>query len=102
MMKKLNCVIWIQVAYIKTVDIYKDISEDSETRFDTSNYELECNSIGRSLQKGKHKKVIRLMKNELGRKIMTKFVGLRVVAYSYLIDHGSKDKKKQKAQKSVP
>ena len=42
------------------------------------------------------------MKNELGRKIMTKFVGLRVVAYSYLIDHGSKDKKKQKAQKSVP
>ena len=32
------------------------------------------------------------MKNELGRKVMTKFVGLRVKAYSYLIDDGSEDK----------
>ena len=24
--------------YIKTDDIYKDIAEDNETRFDTSNY----------------------------------------------------------------
>ena len=32
------------------------------------------------------------MKNELGRKIMTKFVGLRAKIYSYLIDDGSKDK----------
>ena len=27
--------------YIKTDDIYKDISGDVETRFDTSDYELE-------------------------------------------------------------
>ena len=27
--------------------------EDVEIRFDTSNYELECNSIERSLPKGK-------------------------------------------------
>ena len=27
--------------YIKTDDIYKDIAEDVETRFDTSNYELD-------------------------------------------------------------
>ena len=33
------------VIYIKTDDIYKDIAEDVETRFDTSNYESECNSI---------------------------------------------------------
>ena len=26
---------------IKTDDIYKDIAEDVETRFDTSNYELD-------------------------------------------------------------
>ena len=38
--------------YIKTDDIYKDIAEDVETRFDTSNYELECNSIERPLPKG--------------------------------------------------
>ena len=28
------------IVYIKTDDIYKDIAEDVETRFDTSNYEL--------------------------------------------------------------
>ena len=37
------------IVYIKTGDIYKDIAEDVETRFDTSNYELD-----RLLQKGKN------------------------------------------------
>ena len=41
------------------------------------------------------------MKDELGRKIMTKFVGLKAKTFSYLIDDGSEDKKKQKAHKSV-
>ena len=45
------------IVYPKTDDIYKDISEDLETRFDTSNYELECNSIERPLSKGKNKKI---------------------------------------------
>ena len=35
-------------AYIKTEDIYSDIAKDFETRFDTSNYELN-----RPLPKGK-------------------------------------------------
>ena len=65
------------IVYIKTNDIYKDIVEDVETRFDTSNYEL-----GRSLPKGKNKKVIGLMKDELGGKIMTKFVGLKAKTHS--------------------
>ena len=59
------------IIYIKTEDIYKDIVGIVETRFDTSNYELD-----RPLSKGKNKKVIELMKNKLGRKLMTKFVGL--------------------------
>ena len=51
-------------------DIYKDIV-DIETRFGASNYELE-----RPLPKEKNKKVIRLMKDELCGRIMTKFVEL--------------------------
>ena len=64
------------IVYIKTDDTYKDIAEDVEKRFDTSNYELKCNSIGRPLHKGKNKKVIGLMTNEFGAKIMTKLDGL--------------------------
>ena len=57
------------IVYIKANDIYKDIAEDVETRFDTQNYELD-----RALPKGKNKKVIGLMKDKLGGKIMVKFV----------------------------
>ena len=63
------------IVYIKTDDIYKDIEKDVETRFDTSNYELD-----RLLPKGKTK-IIELMKDELGRKVMTKFVGLGAKTY---------------------
>ena len=60
------------LVYIETIDIYTDIAEDVETRYDTSNYELD-----KPLRKWKNKKVIRLMKAELDGIIMTKFVGLR-------------------------
>ena len=50
----------------------KTQKEDVQTRFDTSNYELD-----RSLRKGKRKKVIGLLKDELSGTIMIKFVGLR-------------------------
>ena len=51
-------------------------------------------------QKEKIKKVIGLMKDGLGGKTMTKFVGLRAKTYSHLIDDGNEDKK-QKSQKNV-
>ena len=59
------------IVQVKADDIYKDIAEDVETRFDISNFEID-----RSLPKGKMKKVIGLMKDELGGKIMKEFVGL--------------------------
>ena len=40
----------------------------------------------------KIKKVIRLMKDELGGKVITKFARLSAKTYSYLIDDGSEDK----------
>ena len=51
---------------IKTNDFYEDIASDVENRFDTSNYE-----VNRPLPTGKNKKVISLMKDELGGKIIT-------------------------------
>ena len=82
--------------YIQGDDIYRNIAEDVETRFDTSNYELD-----RPLPKGKNKKVIGLMKDELGGKLMTKFVGVRTKTYSYLISDGSEDKKAKGTKKCV-
>ena len=69
MVKKENCVCYMDtdscIVYIKTNDIYKDIAEDNETRFDTSNYELD-----RPLPKEKNKNGIGLMKGESGGKIV--------------------------------
>ena len=39
------------------------------------------------------------MKDKLGEKIMTKFVGLRAKSYSHLIDDGSDDKKAKSTKK---
>ena len=60
------------LAHVKTDNIYKDIAEDVETRFDNSNYE-----INKPFPKGKNKKVIGLMKDELDEQIVKKNVGLR-------------------------
>ena len=57
---------------IKAEYFYKDIANNVEKRLNTSNYE-----VNRPLSTGKNKKVIGLMKDELGRKIMTKFAALR-------------------------
>ena len=45
------------IIHIKTEDFYKDIADNVEKTFDTSNYECD-----KPLLKGKNKKVIGLMK----------------------------------------
>ena len=84
------------VMNIKTKDFYKDISSDVDKRFDTSNYE-----VNRPLPTGKNKKVIGLMKDELGGKIITEFVTLRPKTYSYLTDDGKEDKKAKRTKKCI-
>ena len=63
---------------------------------DTSNYE-----VNRPLPIGKNKKVVGLMKDEVGRKIMTEFVTLRPKIYSYLADDCKEDKKSKGTKKCV-
>ena len=84
------------IMHIKTEDFYKDIANDVEKRFDTSNYEVD-----RPLPTGKNKKVIGLMKDELGGKIITEFVVLRQKTYSYLTDDCKEDKKAKGTKKWV-
>ena len=81
---------------IKTNDFYEDIASDVENRFDTSNYE-----VNRPLPTRKNKKVIGLMKDELGGKIITEFVTLRPKTYSFLTDDGKEDKKAKGTKKCI-
>ena len=71
------------IMHIKTNDFYKDINNDVGKWFDTSNYDKNDN---RPLEIGKNKKVLGKFKDELGGKIMTKFVVLRAKTYSFLSD----------------
>ena len=66
------------IIHIKTEDFHKDIADDVKKTFDTSDHEAD-----RPLSTKKNKKVIGLMKDELGRKIMTEFAAVRPKTYSY-------------------
>ena len=81
---------------IKTKDFYKDIAQDVEERFDTSNYDVD-----RPLPKGKNMKVIGLMKDELGGGIITEFVALRPKTYSYITDEFIEMKKAKGTKKCI-
>ena len=69
------------VMNVKTKDVYKHIAEDVKERFDTSNF-----SYDRPLSINMNKKVVGLMKDELGGGIINEFVALRPKAYSYRTD----------------
>ena len=84
------------IMHIKREDFHKDIVDDVEKRFDTSNYEVD-----RPSPTEKNKKVIGLMKNELGGEIMTESVALRPKTYSYLTDDCEEDKKAKGTKKRV-
>ena len=77
---------------IETDDFYRDIADDVASRFDTSGYNPD-----RPLPVGLNKKVIGLMKDELGGDIMKEFVTLRPKMYAYKT--GSSESKKCKGIK---
>ena len=81
---------------IKANDFFENIARDVDNRFDTSNYEVK-----RPLPMGKNKKVIGLMKDELGEKIITEFFTLRPKTYSFLTDDGKEDKKGKGTKKCI-
>ena len=84
---------------IEIEDFYTDIANDVEKRFDTSGYSKNDN---RPLHTGKIKKVIGLMKDELGGKIMTEFVALRAKMYAYRkIDKEVEEKRCKGTEKCV-
>ena len=84
------------IMHIKTEYFYKDIPDDVEKRFDTSNYECD-----RPLPKRKNKKVIGLLKDKLGGKINAEFAVLRPKTYSHLMDDRGSDKKDKGTKKCV-
>ena len=84
--------------YLRTEDFYEDIANDVEARFDISGY---SKTDFRPLPISLNKKVIGLMKDELGGKIMTEFVGLRPKLYSYKKLDGSEDKKCKGIKKCI-
>ena len=81
---------------IKTNDFYKEISYDVDNRFETSNF-----AVKKQLPIGKNKKIIGLMKDELGGEIITAFIALRPKTYSYLTDNDKIDKKAKGTKKCV-
>ena len=65
---------------IETDDFYMDIADNVESRFDTSGYVSD-----KPLPVGRNKKVIGLMKDEIGGGIMREFVALRPKMYVYKV-----------------
>ena len=76
--------------HIKTENFFKDIADDIDKWFDTSNHDKNDN---RSSEIGKNKKVIGKFKGELGGKIMSEFCALRAKAYAYKLDDDMKLKR---------
>ena len=81
---------------ISTEDFYEDIANDVQSRFDTSGY-----NVDRPLPIGLNKKVIGLMKDELGGSIMTEFVGPRPKLYLYKVFDGKESKKCKGIKKCI-
>ena len=86
------------IIHIKTDDFYKDIANDVNEWFDTSNYD---ENDKRPLPSGRNKKVLGKCKDELGGKIITELIALTAKTYAYKNEDGSDHKKGKGTKKCV-
>ena len=84
------------VYHIKTEDFYSDKAKDVPERFDTSAHRSD-----RPLPVGLKKKVIGLIKDEMGGEIIEEFIAPRPKLYSYRKSGGSIGKKCKGIKKNV-
>jgi len=75
---------------IETEDFYKDISDDVQEKFDTSNFSPNHPS---TIPTGINKKVPGIFKDEAGGEIIEEFVGLRAKLYAIKKFDGEEEKK---------
>ena len=83
---------------IETKDLYKDIGPDVKEMFDTSNYPKVHPS---GIPTGCNKKVLGMMKDECGGKLMSEFIGLRAKLYAYRMYEGKEEKRCKGVKKYV-
>ena len=81
---------------IEAEEFYRDIAKDVKKMLDTSGYSKDDN---RPLPIGENEKVIGLMRDELGGKIMTEFAALRAKMHAYRNIDKEVEKKRCKGTK---
>ena len=81
---------------IQSDDFFQDISADVKEKLDTSNFPKIHPS---NIPTGINKKVIGMMKDEAGGKIIEEFVGLRSKLYSVRMHEDKKEEKNAKESK---
>ena len=86
------------VIHVKTNDFFRDISNDVNLWFDTSNY---ITKLPRPLPIGKNKKVLGQFQDELGGKIISELCCLKAKPYSYKLDDDSECKKAKDTKKCI-
>ena len=82
---------------LKTQDFYQDISNDVHDKFDTSNFDKDHLS---GIEVSVNKKVLGMIKDEIGGKQNAEFVGLRSKLYANKMD-GHEEKKCKGVEKGV-
>ena len=86
------------IIHIETERFYKDIANDVDSWFDTSNCDKNDE---RPLPIGKKKKVIGMFKDRLGGKTTIEFYALRTKTYAFLLDDHTEKKRAKGTERCI-